>query len=100
MPHWSRTCQITLRRTVWQASGCIDASSSRRRPDQGGSFAGALGRLVGWPQEAGAAFRSPSFLAQQERLKEQEKKLSQQDEEIALLKARLDALEAAPRPPA
>ena len=52
------------------------------------------------PQEAGAAFRSPSFLAQQERLKEQEKKLSQQDEEIALLKARLDALEAAPRPPA
>ena len=46
---------------------------------------------------AGAeATRSPSFLLQQERLHEQEAKLSTQEEQIALLKARLDALELAP----
>ena len=42
------------------------------------------------------ATRSPSFLLQQERLHEQEAKLSTQEEQIALLKARLDALELAP----
>ena len=48
-------------------------------------------------QRAGAkATRSPSFLLQQERLHEQEAKLSTQEEQIALLKARLDALELAP----
>jgi len=49
-------------------------------------------------QQAGAkeSTRSPSFLLQQERLHEQEAKLSTQEEQIALLKARLDALELAP----
>ena len=47
-------------------------------------------------QSGAEATRSPSFLLQQERLHEQEAKLSTQEEQIALLKARLDALELAP----
>jgi len=41
--------------------------------------------------------RSPSFLVQQERLLQQEAKLETQEQQIAQLKQRLDALELAPR---
>ena len=49
-------------------------------------------------EQAGAehGFRSPSFLQQQETLREQEAKLCTQEQQIAALKARLDALELAP----